>query len=213
LKFALIVAIAGVLGGSVIIAGIFSQNFGGLKHDLNADAAHMPLDVTETFTSRQRGADALGGSIYVQVDEEFVDDDSHCEFCIAIEYKPGPQGKALIAFTRQDPIDIGDAKKLSFAARGQEGGESINIYAAGAKEKSSPGKEEAGLSSPEHDGVRGIKFSATGTITLGKSWQVYELYLPDTGLSEITHGFAFEVLKGKGDERQVVYLDSIIFSR
>lgn len=206
-------AIAGVLGGSLIIAGIFAENFEGLQHDLNADATHMPLDVTEAFTSRQRGADALGGSIYVQVDEGFVDDDSHCEFCIAIEYKPGPQGKALIAFTRLDPIDIGDAKKLSFAARGEEGGESLNIYVAGANEKSSPGKKEAGLSSLEHNGVKGIKFSATDTITLGKSWQVYQLDLPDTGLSEVTHGFAFEVLKGKGNERQVIYLDSIIFSR
>lgn len=206
-------AIGGVLAGSLIIAGIFAENFEGLQHGPNADASRMPLDVTEAFTSRQRGGDALGGPIYVQVDEGFVDDDNHCEFCIALEYKPGPQGKALIAFTSVNPVDIGDAKKLTFAARGQEGGETLSIYVAGTKEKSSSGMDEAGPSGLEHSGLKGIKFSATDTITLGKAWQVYKLDLQGTGLSEVTHGFAFEVLKGKGNERQVVYLDSIIFSR
>ena len=207
-------AIAGVLAGSIMTAGILStEYFEEMRSGSNADASRMPLDVTDVFTSRQRAGDALGGSIYVQVDEGFVDDDNHCEFCIALEYKPGPQGKALIAFTSFNPVDLGDAKKLSFAAKGQEGGETLNIYVAGTKEKASSEANEAKLAGLDRKGIKGISFSETETITLAKAWQLYELDLQDADISEVTHGFAFEVLKGKGNERQVVYLDSIIFSR
>ena len=212
MSFALVVAAAGVAMGSLIIAGILSTEyfhqteFGSSK----ADASGMPLDVSEAFTLRERSGDALGGSNYLRIDEGFVDDDNHCEFCIALEYKPGPQGKALVAFTNARPVDLGGAKIVTFAAKGIEGGEILNIYVAGSKAKESLGdKAPRG----EHEGLKGVKFSNSATITLGKSWQVYELDLQDADLSEVTHGFAFEVLKGKGNERQVVYLDSIIFSR
>jgi hypothetical protein len=214
LPIALFIAIAGVLAGSLIIAGILSTEYiQELQFGSNADASGMPLDVAEVFTSRQRGGDALGGSIYLRVDEGFVDDDNHCEFCIAMEYRPGPQGKALVSFTNVNPIDLSRAKILTFAARGEEGGETLNIYVAGSKARGSPIDKDATESSGEAKGIKGVNFSSSDTITLGKSWQVYQVELNDAERSEVTHGFAFEVVKAKGNERQVVYLDSIIYSK
>ena len=214
LPIALFVAIAGVLAGSLIIAGILSTEYiQELQFGSDADASGMPLDVAEVFTSRQRSGDALGGPIYLRIDEGFVDDDNHCEFCIAMEYRPGPQGKALVAFTNVNPIDLSMAKILTFAARGEEGGETLNIYVAGSKAKESPVDKDARGPSGEAKGIKGVNFSSSDTITLGKSWQVYQVELNDIERSEVTHGFAFEVVKAKGNERQVVYLDSIIYSR
>ena len=214
LPIALFVAIAGVIVGSLIIAGFLSTEYIQKLHfGSNADASGMPLDVAEVFTSRQRSGDALGGTNYLRVDEGFVDDDNHCEFCIAMEYKPGPQGKALIAFTNVNPIDLSGAKILTFAARGEEGGETLNIYVAGSKSKESSIDMYDTGSSGEVKGIKEVNFSSSDTITLGKSWQVYQVELNDVERSEVTHGFAFEVVKGKGNERQVVYLDSIIYSK
>ncbi|HEV8386129.1 MAG TPA: hypothetical protein VGQ03_00755 [Nitrososphaera sp.] len=214
MPIALVVAIVGVIAGSLIIAGFLSTEFiQELQFGSNADASGMPLDVAEVFTSRQRGGDALGGTNYLRVDEGFVDDDNHCEFCIAMEYKPGPQGKALVAFTNVNPIDLSGANILTFAARGEEGGETLNIYVAGSKSKESPIDKDAAGSSGKAKGIKGVNFSSSDTITLGKSWQVYHIELNDVERSEVTHGFAFEVVKAKGNERQVVYLDSIFYSK
>src|SRR6185436_15696764 len=78
------------------------------------------------------------------VANNFVNDEGHCEFCIAAGYTSGPYGTTVVALTRSvdgidRALDLSAAKKVTFAARGEMGGEKIRIYAAGNQDKSSKG--------------------------------------------------------------------------
>lgn len=213
MSIALIASIIGIVAGAILLAGVFSS-FSMIEHPSisDAEAARMPLDVMEFFTERKRGGDAIGGSHYFRMDEGFVDDENHCEFCIAMEYKPGPAGKASVAFTHTKPADLREASKLTFAARGDIGGEVLRIYAAGANSKSLEATEKGNPDRPKSDVIKGVTFAVHEEITLSKSWERYEIDLEDGDRSKVTHGFAFEILKGEGDKRQVVYIDSIFFT-
>jgi hypothetical protein len=169
-----------------------------------ATASRMPMDVEQVFKDRERGGDALGPN-YLEMDGSFVDDENHCEFCIAVEYKPGPHGKAVVALRNNEPIDLTAAKALTFIARGENGGEVIRVYAAGARNEGLDG-----LPAPD-DALRGVRYAVAGNVTLDRQWQKYELNLEGLELSEVTHAFAFEVMKGKGNEARTVYLDAIFY--
>ncbi|MGI0024796.1 MAG: hypothetical protein ACREA4_06575, partial [Nitrososphaera sp.] len=112
LPFPLVAAIIGVAGGSLILAWAFSNNpilnsnntNIGHSEPSDASASRMPLDVKEVFGDREMGGDALAGSNYLEFDEEFVDDENHCEFCVALQYTPGPSGKAIFAFKEDQPL-------------------------------------------------------------------------------------------------------------
>lgn len=161
----------------------------------------MPLDVRQAFADRERSDDAAG-SAYMRLDENFVDDENHCEFCIAAEYKPGPHGKAVVAFRSSETIDLSSARSLTFVARGETGGEIIKVYAAGVKNKNADVADGA---------VRGVKYAAAGQVTLDREWHRYTLDLAGLELKQVTHGFAFEVMKAKENEPQVIYIDAVFY--
>ena len=215
-SFALVSAVAGVAAGSLILAGIASHYhiFGGdsgellLHTDLSdASATRMPLDVKEIFKGREKAGDAAAGSNYLAMQDEFVDDENHCEFCIAVEYKPGPQGKALVAFKADKPYDLSEASKLTFIARGENGGESIKVFVGGVKAINL----DKNIAPTDYEKAKEIKFAMSSQFVLTKEWQTYEVDLENADLSAVTHAFAFEVQKGTGNERQVIYLNSIFY--
>jgi hypothetical protein len=143
------------------------------------------------------------------MDEEFVDSENHCDFCIAMEYTPGPSGRAIVALWNSEPLDLGSAKKLVFSARGENGGERLVTYAAGSDVANR--LADASSTIPENSGLADVRFSASKDLTLTTQWQRYEMDLENTDLSQVTHAFAFEILEGNGDEKQVAYIDSIYF--
>ncbi|HKX80987.1 MAG TPA: hypothetical protein VJL54_01905 [Nitrososphaera sp.] len=210
MALALYAAIAGAVAGVLILGGAFG---GGLFQDSAdisiANAARMPLDVVEVFKERQRGGDAAGGSAYFSMDESFVDDENHCETCIALEYKTGPKGKALVAFSNGKPVDLSEADRLTFWARGENGGEVLRVYAAGGK----AGAVTASSVSekiPEVVAVKGVAFATFSDVTLATDWQKFEINLEGHGISKITHGVAIEILDN-GNEKQTAYLSSIFY--
>jgi len=214
ISLTLIAALVGVVAGSVVLAGIFSGHI--LSHGdqtllhndaSDATASRMPLDVKHVFKYREQGADANAHD-HFQVYEEFVDDENHCEFCIAVVYEPGPHGRALLAFNSDVALDLRDANNVVFEARGENGGEIINVYAVGARVNESNVNSTGGNS----EILKGTTFAIAKQLTLDKDWQRYEIDLNNIDLSSVTHAFAFEVLKGKGNEKQVVYLDSIYYT-
>jgi hypothetical protein len=158
----------------------------------------MPRSVKDVFKYREKGGDAIGGSSYFRMDEEFVDAENHCDFCIAVEYTPGPNGKAFVALWNSEPLDLYGADKLVFSARGEKGGERLVTFAAGSGAGGLLG-EEGGM------------FAASKDLILTEEWQRYEIDLESADLSKVTHAFAFEILKGNEGEKQVAYIDSIYF--
>jgi len=196
---------AGVVAGSLVLAGVFSPLDASRRIDqwpLHADApaagaTQMPLSVIEVFKYREKGGDAIGGSSYFRMDEEFVDAENHCDFCMAVEYTPGPNGRAFVALWNSEPLDLYGADKLVFSARGENGGERLVTFAAGGGD--GPLGEEGRI------------FSASKVLTLTAEWQRYEIDLESADLSRVTHAFAFEILEGNEGEKQVAYIDSIYF--
>ncbi|MCI0559732.1 MAG: hypothetical protein MN733_14680 [Nitrososphaera sp.] len=220
LSVTLVVVVAGVVAGSLVLAGL---SFHGLFQDgvrssllhtdsADASASGMPLDVKQVFKGREKGGDAQAGSSYFLMDDAFVDDENHCEFCVAVEYNPGPQGKAFVAFTGDEPMNLSDATRMIFTARGENGGESINIYAVGSRSSESKGQYSVNTTSVDYENLRGIKFAILEQVTLTNEWQRYEIDLEDVERSAVTHAFAFEVLKGNGNEKLVIYVDSILYT-
>jgi hypothetical protein len=202
----LTLAAAGVVAGSLVLAGVFSPLDASRRIDqwpLHADApaagaTQMPRSVKDVFKYREKGGDAIGGSSYFRMDEEFVDAENHCDFCIAVEYTPGPNGKAFVALWNSEPLDLYGADKLVFSARGEKGGERLVTFAAGSGAGGLLG-EEGGM------------FAASKDLILTEEWQRYEIDLESADLSKVTHAFAFEILKGNEGEKQVAYIDSIYF--
>ena len=183
-----------------------------MNPQINADPAvdhfreaEMPLDIKSSFTDREKGFEALGSN-YLYVDENFIDDENHCEFCILAEYKPGTIGKATYGFRSNSPVDLSNATTLTFLARGENGGEIITVYAVGKKDtKASP---NSNLPEDSH-GLRSVVFSYEKELTLTKEWIEYEVSLADFDLAEVTHPFAFAMESGNEGETQLAYLDLI----
>ena len=210
MALALYAAIAGGVAGVLILGGAFGDGLFEDSADISkASAARMPLDVVEVFKERQRGGDAAGGSAYFNMDEYFVDDENHCETCIALEYKTGPKGKALVAFASGMPVDLSEADRLTFWARGENGGEVLRIYAAGEK-ASAVAAASVGEKIQEVAAVKGVAFATFTDVTLATDWQKFEVDLEGHAISKISHGVAIEVLDN-GSEKQIAYLSSILY--
>jgi hypothetical protein len=194
---------------SLALTGVFSGPNASAKdpaiHDRTelTNAIHMPVNVRETFSDRERGFDALG-QYFVRVDEGFVDDTTFCNFCFAVEYKPGTHGKATIAFESKTPLDLSNATLLRFAIRGDNPGETIKILGAGAQDFT------VDINSTD-SGIRNVNFQVDKAISVTFDWTLYEVSLSGLDLKEITHGFAFEMLSSDMETRQVIYLDAIYY--
>lgn len=206
----LVAAIAGAVIGALILGGaIGSGSFHDSVQVSKASAARMPLDVLEVFKGKQTAGDASGGSAYFRMDTAFVDDENHCESCVAFEYKTGPKGTAIVAFANGDPIDLSEADRLNFWARGEHGGERLRVYAAGGKASSVAASKVSG-SMPEAAIVKGVAFASFTEVTLGTEWQKFEIELDGYDISKTTHGIAIEVVDN-GSEKQTAYLSSIFY--
>lgn len=210
---ALAVASAGVLIGSLLLTGNFpgiaGQTNSPTTNDHSADFA-MPLDVKYSAKDRERGLDAIG-SYYFNVDESFIDDENHCEFCIFAQYTPGAFGRATYAFENKTPMDLSDAKTLRFLARGETGGETIKIYAAGKRLAVTSDFDGENLASGFDDGLKGVEFQFSKQLTMSTEWVKYEIDLAGLDLSEISHPFAFQMNKDDEIAEQIVYLDLIYY--
>jgi PKD domain-containing protein len=196
---------------TLLHATIFNHSHGdAAQHD--ALAASLPLFVDSNYHLKERAGDANAVKSALQVDENFVDPENHCEFCTRLVYKPGQQGVAGIAYsTSGNSLDLSDAKSVHFFARGEKGGEKVKFEAAG--------KDIASLTSGStNDNLfSNIKFAmATKTVTLSDIWKSYTIDVGDssrTDLTDITHPFAIDVLKGNGggQKQVVIYVKAVVF--
>lgn len=127
--------------------------------------------------------------------------------CIKIEYTAeAKQGNKWAGIYWQNPennwgmkkdggLDISSATKLTFYARGEEGGEIIREFKMGGISGAYPDSDTASI----------------GPIVLTEKWEQYTIDLQDSDLSYIIGGFSWVVSAMDNPDGMVFYLDDVIY--
>lgn len=169
----------------------------------SAEAAVIPVDVRQTFTTTEKTGDGKADKERLMVDSELIDPDNHCEFCYMITYEPGDLGKAGTIWKSNKKFDLDNAQRLTLFAKGEKGGEEVSFSAAGKLVD-----KAAGVSNGKE-----LKFSFTSEkVKLDSDWKRYDIDVSKLDLKGITHGFGLEISEGKNSGQPVViYLKGIIY--
>jgi hypothetical protein len=210
--FFVIVASASIVGS--IIAPPYISYFVsvGIGSDLSssvisdASSRSIPFTVDHHLKIKEKVGDP------VRIEEDINDGERHCEAsCKYIEYKPGPESRAGLAFITDSPIDLSGAKKIRFFLMGEKGGETVKVKIAGKNPQSSNVDVTNG-SAQETDDLFKEKFAlSTDVITLPNDWKRYEVPIDDVDLKNIVAPFGIELLEVQGATKQVVYLKHIVY--
>ena len=206
----LTISLVSAIGGSLFLSGLLNFGIFGTNTDdreglVKAEAVLLPLQVIEQFTEKQiEGADVTGSDL--NIDENFVDPENHCEFCTRVEYVPGTRGVAGFAYTSDEPLDLSGAKKIRFWVMGEEGGEKVKFKAVGKKMNNADILNNDSLAIFESETFA----RTTKEVTLGNDWTSYEIDLRGADLRDITHPFALELTAGSAGEREVLYIKGVV---
>src|SRR5918998_5233385 len=215
LPLVLAISVVAVLASSLMLTGVFSLNSiilstGHNNHVQEAGAQSLPFDVRDRFNEKKVAGDANN----IKVNEDFVDPENHCEFCTFVEYTPGPRGVAGFAYENDAGVDLTGAEKLRFWMMGEEGNEKIKFKIAG---KRSPDNTQdmppnSSPNRPTNSIFESERFAlTTEEVTLASDWRRYEVDLSGVSLDDITHPFGFELSKGNGAQKQVIYIKGLVF--
>lgn len=209
---ALTVSVLTVIASFLMITGVFSFDSILLldkAHDLQiqeAGAQELPFEVRDRFNEKKFAGDANN----IIVNEDFVDPERHCEFCTLIEYRPGPQGVAGFAYENDAGLDLTGANKVRFWIMGEQGNERIKFKIAGKSGVDS--MEDRRPNRPTNSIFGSESFAlTTEEVTLANDWRRYEIDLTGVSLEDITHPFGFELSKGNGAQKQVIYIKGLVF--
>jgi hypothetical protein len=211
----LAISVVAVLASSLMLTGVFSLDSiiilstGHDNHVQEAGAQALPFEVRDHFSEKKIAGDANN----IKVNEDFVDPENHCEFCTFVEYTPGPRGVAGFAYENDAGLDLTGAKKVRFWMMGEEGNEKIKFKIAG---KSSDNIQDRPPNSSPNRPTNSIFESesfalTTEEVTLASDWRRYEVDLSGVSLDDITHPFGFELSKGNGAQKQVIYIKGLVF--
>ena len=166
----------------------------------------QPLDVTSQFVASGWMGDAEQGKKYVQLNEAWKESPHTAPSCIKIVYSPGPNGWGGV-YWQNKPDNWGDQpgenlgqagyRKITFWARGQNGGEVVEFKAGGIRTAGKPYKDsfEANL----------------GRTTLEKDWKPYTIDLVNKDLSSVIGGFCWVASQSANPKGLTFYLDDIVF--
>ncbi len=173
------------------------SNSDSFRFTPTASAESLPFTVDHHVKIKEKVADT------VRVEESMNEAERNCEMsCTYIQYTPGKQGKAGLAYVTDSPVDLTGAKRVHFFLMGDKGGETVKVKIAGKNptgvlKADSPFKEKFAISS--------------NAIKLTNDWQRYEIPLNGVDLKGITAPFAIEILKGKGSATQAIYFKFIVY--
>jgi hypothetical protein len=210
----LAISLAAVLTSSILLVGpvsigsIFTANDD--SHVQEAEAQTLPLIVRDEFRERLMVGDAEAGSQFLKVNEEFVDPENHCEFCMRVEYVPGPEGQAGFSYENLKGLDLSNAKKVRFWVMGEEGNEKITFKLAGKSIDKLQNRLDE-LESKLDSIFESERFAlTTQEVTLDDDWKKYEVDLSGVDLKGITHPFAFELAEN-GTEKEILYIKGVVY--
>jgi hypothetical protein len=153
----------------------------------------FPIRNIETLTFLDKAGDALSrsGSFvqpYLQMSHTMTPD-GNCEMCQFIRYMPGPIGEAAVAYISTQTLDLSDAKRIVFFAKGELGGENVAFVAIGK-----PSSNTSPSAGPNI--FKNLNFEVISkNITLTNDWARYELSLNGLGTTGVTDPFGFVVSK------------------
>ena len=210
LPIILAISVVAVLASSLMLVGVFSLHSiilstGHDNHVQEAGAQSLPFEVRDRFNEKKVAGDANN----IKVNEDFVDPENHCEFCTFVEYTPGPRGVAGFAYENDAGVDLTGAKKVRFWVMGEEGNERIKFKIAG---KSPDNTQDRPPNRPTNSIFESESFAlTTEEVTLANDWRRYKVDLSGVSLDDITHPFGFELSKGNGVQKQVIYIKGLVF--
>src|ERR671918_688794 len=206
-NFYIIVALASILGSVIAtphIANIANLDPPGFTQ--TASAQSLPHQVDHHVPIRERTGDP------VRVETQMTDADRNCEMsCIFVEFTPGRNGKAGLAYVGDSPMDLSGARRVHFFLMRDKGGEMVKVYVAGKSPSSGQLPSGQNASGLRPDSLFKEKFAKTGAITLTNDWERYEISLAGVDLTGITAPFAIELLKGRNSAPQAVYFKFIVY--
>jgi hypothetical protein len=199
-----IVAIISTIATCAFLVYIFAGDFfGAHSAHLTNVKKNVAVDVEDTPTV-ERGGDAKFYSRLV-IDDNVIDPPNNCEFCNKIEYTPGSQRKAGIAYTNEN-LDLSGYQRIVFFARGEHGGEVVSFIAIG-KNSFEHGFNNTDVFPYYHFAI------ITKNVTLDNVWKRYQISLNKTNLADVKYPFGF-VISGREEEvKQVFYLKGVTFDR
>lgn len=166
----------------------------------------QPLDVTSRFVASGWMGDAEQGKKYVQLNEASKENPHTAPSCIKVIYSPGPTGWGGLHWQNK-PDNWGDQpgenltqagyRKITFWARGQNGGEVVEFKAGGIRTAGKPYQDsfEANL----------------GRTTLEKDWKPYTIDLANKDLTSVIGGFCWVASQTANSKGLTFYLDDIVF--
>jgi hypothetical protein len=166
-----------------------------------ASAASLPLPVDFHYKIKEKAGDAVEGTRYAEIDEEYINTEIHCEFCTHITVKPGPRGQTGFAYVSDTELDLSAAKSVTFFVMGGDGGEKAKFQVAG---KSSAAASD-GIGKNNNNGVnasssglfKGKQFAlSTEEVTLKDDWTPLSVDLskvPKEQLRGVKYPFAIEM--------------------
>jgi len=170
----------------------------------NVDAAKGPVHISEVYASKNFAGDAITRPNYLKVTDSYINADAWCEMCVRVDYTPGSQGIAGMAYVNFKGLDLTSAKRITFFAGHATGDIKVKFLVAG--------KKIDGVDASSDQIFKNTKFAKTTKyVTLSNVWKKYDIDLSNVDLGGVTHPFAFEVKPGTTPGPVTFYLDYVVY--
>ena len=166
-----------------------------------SEALDLPVNMALVFSEADRSYNTIDGS-YLQVQENIIDSRRHCEFCTAVEFRQGSSNDGLdVSWSALRNFNIEGAKKVTFYAMGDEGGEEVVFKGAGKKvDRMLNGKL-----------ARALDFDvSTKPVKLTTDWEKFEVDLTDANLRGVTNPFGIGIEDGQNTGPVRVFIKGMI---
>ncbi|MCM8812829.1 MAG: hypothetical protein NC924_02690 [Candidatus Omnitrophica bacterium] len=202
------VIVGGMIFGFFVLPAPAADNVPAKQtaaEEKKADTAAMPFIVyrdNDAPENRFYPTEFMGDAESLRVDTGCAEQAQAGTTCVRVAYSgAGPYGWAGLYWVnpagswgdKKSGYDLRAAKKLTFWARGEKGGEHIAVFRLG-------GAFGMYMDSDIH---------GVGPLTLTKEWQQYTIDVSQRNLKYISAGFGFALTKKFNPDGGVFFIDSV----
>lgn len=197
-----IIAIALLMSGCVDSE---DTNVNNVSESTNLnEVANVDNDSEVIFSDIFYPSGWMGDYNDISINNAYIENPYSKPTCIQIKYSPsGPQRWTGIYWqypennwgNESKGIDLSDKTKVTFFARGENGGEKAEFKVGGITEE----KYKDSIKNPV----------STGKITLSDRWQQYTIDLTGQSLQNVIGGFCWVTSKSDNPSGCTIYLDDI----
>ncbi|AKL97994.1 hypothetical protein [Endomicrobium proavitum] len=148
----------------------------------------------------------MGNVGAININQAWEKDNKFGKTCVRITYNALKAGTAWAGVYWQEPannwgdkgygFNLTGSERLSFWARGENGGEEITNFIIGGIQ---------GKDSEDSDS------RAIGPIELTKEWKQYTIHLTGADLNNVIGGFGFTITRDGNPNGAVFYLDNVVY--